>query len=409
MNLATPSPSRGVVARLAAAVVLCAGLSSAQSTFTVPGTHATIQAAVDAASGPTEVYVLGGVHDAFVVSSKSDLTLIGQGTPIVSSASGDAISIASSTRVSLSGFLVSQPSGAGIVVSVSQDVVLEKCETVQTGDAGLVVADTSGLLVTKCTLSASGGHGVLMTGSASSGVIERCKILGTGANRDGVRIDDARGVIVERNKIEGTAQHGIHLGTSMHCHVARNAVKAAGATAVRVDGDNHVVERNKLFDPGGRGVDVRGSGNVVTRNKVLRPGAHGIYVGGSALGNVFTRNAVVQAKLDAVRADVGGTTFLDNKINAPNRDGMLLGGLGLHTVQGNAIRQAGGDALVIAAGATNSMIVGNKIAKSDRGLVVEGDDTLVSDTKSVGNTTFDLVDDASGTTVIGCTFELVGP
>lgn len=404
----SPSP-RGLLARLAAAVLSCASLGAAQEVFVVPGTHSSIQDAVNAASGPTEVFVLGGVHNAFTISDKSDLTVIGQAQPIISGAPGDAIAITGGADVTVSGFLISQPGDAAVSVSGTTRATIERCEAVQTSGSGIEVDDAPAVVISRCTLTASGDDAILLTGTDTSGRVERNDILGTSGVGDGIRVDDARGVTIERNRVEGTAQHGIFLGTAIHCRVERNVVKAPVATGVRVDGDNHYVVRTTVSDPGNRGIDLRGSGNVVQLNKLIRPGSFGLYVGDGAIGNVLMRNTVSQGQLDGMRIDMGGTVLIGNRVKSPTRHGIILAGLGLHVVERNSVSGAGNDALIVLPGATNSMLLTNKFSKNGRGLVVQGDDTLVTNTRSLGNEVYDFSDSASGTTLISNKFVLIAP
>ena len=188
-----------------------------------------------------------------------------------------------------------------------------------------------------------------------------------------------------------------------------NRIKATAGNGIRVDGANNLVEKSKISDTGNRGVDLRGSGNVVTKNRVTNPSGIGLYVSETGIGNVFSRNTVIGGALDGARADIGGTTFLRNKIVGPGRHGIVLDGLGLHLVEGNSVTKAGEDALFVFDGTTNSMLIANKLSKSQRGLVLFGDDTLVSRAKASGNLLFDLVDNAEGTTVLESNFSLVSP
>ncbi len=379
--------------------------AAAQLTYVVPGTHDTIQDAVDAtAESPVIIMVVGGVHDAVALSDVTDVSIIGQGSPIILGAVGDAISLTNCTDVSVSGMLVTQPTGDGISVTDSVGTVIEKCATTLTGGAGLRVHDSPDLIVQRCEFIASGTDGMAIDGSETYGLIARNDVLGTGGITDGIVVDDARGITFDRNTVRAATRHGINLRTASHCRLVGNRVDIALVSGIRVDGNNNLVEKSRITDAGNRGIDVRGTGNVVTRNRIDNATSFGIYVDALALGNAFTFNAVIGGLLDGIRVDASGTTLTGNNVVGVARNGIVLAGVGLHIVERNAVSKALGDAMVITDGTSNSMLIANKVSKCDRGLVVSGDDTFISRMKGSGNLKQDFVDAADGTTVMASKF-----
>jgi nitrous oxidase accessory protein len=329
---------RSVVALLALAL---APAAAGAATLTVPGDHATIQAAVDA-SQPGDVIQIarGSYSEAVLVTGKQDLTLQGKGKPTLGGAGATPLSIENSSGVTVTGLVVAGSPDHAILIAGSSDVTVSRC-TLRSAENGIRTHSSSRLLIEKNRIEGVGSDGVDFDNSDGAfastvdSVVSKNRIEGAGdeaieiegsghrveknrvtqSGEDGINTDaDSTGVMLDKNRID-RAGRGIRLEGTGHT-VTNNRIRAPGEEGISVRGADHRVERNRISAPSDDGIDVEASGNVITANRIKNPNDDGFEIGDekeNSVDNLFESNKVKGARHFGFRVRDGGNTFRRNK------------------------------------------------------------------------------------------------
>ncbi len=217
------------------ALLVAATLAGAQ-TLTVPGSHPTIQSAINAASPGNLIQVMPGTY-------AEDLDLMGKSLVLVSTGGAAQTTILGS--------------GTGRVVNLSgcDSLTVFAGFTVSGGQGGILITGTSAPLVSQCRITGNhsvgleGGGGILIEaagGAISAPVVLDCEIDGNTSNNagGGIQVDvrdttSACNLILNRNHIHDNLAIGAN-GSSAGCAVG------GGPCATSGGGGLHLFSRTGL-------------------------------------------------------------------------------------------------------------------------------------------------------------------
>ncbi len=324
-------------------LVLCCARAEAAK-IKVPGDHATIQAAVNAASAGDVVEISQGVyHENVLIDGELDLTIRAKsGHKVTIDAAGLAPTAAlkirnGSDNVLVKGLRIANSVTEGISVQFSDDVRITNCKLQNLGTDGIGVLDSTGVLIDKCTIDGAGDQGIEVDGEGCR--VRKCRIENATAN--GIRLVGS-GNTIENNRLETTGTCGIRLGNdSSGCAlslVAGNRVEDAGFYALfcSLDADSctlldntvrdsyallivttgstaHYVARNRGEKLDVRGMLYAGQDCILEKNVVVAPVWEGVQVGNTAGAGFFHKNTVKKAGSDGFIVFGGGHVFMANK------------------------------------------------------------------------------------------------
>ena len=346
--------------------LLCLAALSAPSsaaTLRVPSDYPTIQGAVDAAAPGDVVLVSAGTYAPFLIASKNDITVRGDGRAVILAAGSES----------------------GIGVGLALGIRLEKL-TVRNADE----------------------HGIsVFLGEVS---VTRCKIEGAG--RNGILLITAAGSRLHNNRIQDTGEDGIHV-RSGNVTLTKNRITRTGGSGAVVLGDGCTLTQNEVSVCGAYGLQVGEvsqivTGSLVQKNQVSRARDGGIMLLGgghsnSVLGNQVSRLdhtalfiGVPATWLDRNRATrVGRGIYISqwdcvvtkNLIKRASDDGLCLFDFAVRTqVERNRIRKSGSDGIEVFS-ADNRFV---------RNLALQSGDYDLNDHLGAGSNTY--IDNTFGST-----------
>lgn len=218
-------------------------------------------------------------------------------------------------------------------------VTIDNLAITHTSGHGVWIEHTRPFRLTQCSFSDIHGHAVRVVG-ADEGSVEQCRIEGvdgtgiwaTGGNV--ATLTSSKAVIaqnrisqVNRWKGAGGLGNGIYVsgvGLSVANNTITDSVELPWTMGIRVGGNNHVVERNRLShvsygDAGALyvgGRDLTARGNIVRFN-VVEDCASGVYLDDRASGNTVTGNIITRAKATGIMIGGGqGNTVTKNVISS---------------------------------------------------------------------------------------------
>jgi nitrous oxidase accessory protein NosD len=139
------------------ALLLGAGVVHAE-TLVVPGDHATIQAAVDAAGPGDTIIVKKGVHPGpVVVQGKTDLTIKGKGKAVLDGQStGVALTIRDCVDVTVTKITITNAGAEAVLVDGGDDVGIWKVKVLNPGTCGVLVQGSKRAWVETCVIEEPG-------------------------------------------------------------------------------------------------------------------------------------------------------------------------------------------------------------------------------------------------------------
>ncbi len=329
-------------------LVLCCARAEAAK-IKVPGDHATIQAAVNAASAGDVIEISQGTYaENVLIDDELDLTIRAKGGHKVTiDAAGLAPTAAlkirnSSTNVLVKGLTVVNSIAEGIAVQSSQNITIANCKLKNSGTDGIGVLDSTGVLIDKCSIDGAGDQGIEVDG-------EGCRVRKSHV-RDaivGIRVT-GEGNTIEDSSIEKTFSHGIRLGNGgSGCTlslVMNNKVESTDDYAFYCspDADYCSILDNDVRDSyGGLLVTTASSAHFVAGNTFEKLDQRGISYAGSLC--TLEKNVVVQSGYQGIRlSDLSGVAFLHkNIVKKSSEDGLYVQSSG-HVIMENKVSGSGG-------------------------------------------------------------------
>jgi parallel beta-helix repeat protein len=311
-------------------------------TLKVPGDHATIQAAVDAANDGDTISIKRGTYPENVVidgtrAGENNLTIRGAGKPTINPGGvGIGLQIVNATGITVTGIQVTAAGDDGINVLDSTNITLSKITCSDNGDSGVEIGGSDNVTVEKGKFDDNGDDGVHF--SSDSGAyptnctVEKCKMSGGASgisgggsghrlikntmketNADSVSSDeDSSGWMLDRNKVISSRDDGYDLHGSNHT-CTRNVSKKVADDGLEIDGTGHSVTGDRHIKPSDDGVNLssNASGVTVTGVKVTGAGEDSFDIDGS--GHVLDGCVSIRCKDNGFQNEDPGNTFRNCK------------------------------------------------------------------------------------------------
>jgi hypothetical protein len=289
----------------------------------VPADHATISAAISAASSGDTIRVSPGTYAESVVVNKR-LTIIGNDTTVViTPPAGNGISLAADSIV-LRTVKVFQSPGSGLTSSGRKGVVLQGVVSRGNTGSGAIFTNTQGLMIVGGSFSGnldeglniSGGRGVTLTDVAASG-------NGTAGDGSGINLAGvAERSVVTNATVRFNRRHGISISNgSVNVTISGGNFGRNGTSRTTNGGGIVVNAETATVD------SVTVTGNVVADSNATA----GVWVTGAGGGFVASRLSIGQAGVTRFRGNGAAGVLLYGAI-----DGAVVSGLFVRNATANA-------------------------------------------------------------------------
>ncbi len=348
------------------------------ATLTVPGDHATIQEAVDAAGNGDVIQVKGKHSGAILIDGKGDLTIRGsRGAKLDFGETANPLQLVDSGVVVIEGLSVRGGTATTLLVMTSAGFRVENCKfSKSTSSIAVGVRGTPNAIVRGCTFKKAVlpiSYGSLVIGDSTGAVIENNKIIK--ATAGGVAAQ-TNGAIVRNNTFVKCLGTSIDISTfasadrsSMNT-VSGNTVKKPALIGIRVFGSDHTIENNKVTGANLAAIFVVGDGHTTRGNTVKKTTQEGMVFDGD--GHLVENNSVTKAGDDAIAARGTNSTYRNNNIKAPKDDGLEVPITGTgNTFEGNTILKAKSNGVELQG--SNNTFTNNKATKSkEQDLFLDG-------------------------------------
>lgn len=355
------------------ALALALAAPAAADKIHVPGDQPTVNAALAVANPGDTIQLAKGSHAGFTVSGKSDLRIRGAGKSVVDGSGDEAILVSGSQEIVIERLTIDNPGADGIVVSDSEDITIQKCRFEDVDGSGIRGLDAERVVVRKSTILAR-GNGIDLDRAGGTPSVDwlitrnRFEVNGNGVLLDG------DGHVVEKNRFalqDGFAVDTLQGATS--ARVSKNRFDDPH-NAIRLLGTGHLAEKNNVKRASFAGIRVGGSDCVVEENKIRNTVDHGIIIRGD--DNQFLKNKI---------SKTGGSGIV---LDPESEDPPPLGG---NTLEKNRIRKATLAGIYIDANVAGNTLTGNNAKGSGTfdllSEVPEGDNTF--DSNKFGTIEFD--------------------
>jgi hypothetical protein len=390
---------------LAAALLMLSAWPAAAvhaQTLAVPGDHATIQAAVDAATPGTTITVGAGHWLESVVVATPGLTLVGQGALIDPEYNGPGFDIRAA-GVTIRSFQI-----ANAYTGILAEPVAEPFGGLTLSDNTITSCQAEGvrLLVTSALLR---GNDVVEAGQAGIEIegLESATDIVLLSNRvdhclEGIKIE-AASCTLRKNRVTSTTSNGMEIeldatGVS-EPPVARlvgNLVQHSGGEGydgngmvVELEGVDAVVAGNRVLDNGDTGLEleagpgdwVRVEGNTIRGNMY---GGMSLWMDGTV-----ARNKVLENRYEGLW--VGGpagtqVTVEQNRVMGNRGEGLVLTGQGTVVAQDNRVHQNTHNGIEAKSSQMAAVLTGNRVTDNGhQGITNNSLGAVITDNTCNGN------------------------
>ena len=205
------------------------------ATLKVPGSYATIQAAIDAASAGDTIKISKGRYTENIVVNKS-LTIRGKKykTRIQAANAGSPVVTVAADNVVLKQF-DTHGGSFGVTASNVSSLKLQSLRVQNAQADGVFLRNVNNATLLKCRVYNNAGNGVLLEANdpAAGNTIQKCRIYENSGY--GISLQQSSGTLVESSRIYNNNDIGINGGDSVHnLRIRKNRV--LGTCCVR----NHV-------------------------------------------------------------------------------------------------------------------------------------------------------------------------
>ena len=313
---------------LALALVAAAPAIAVADQLHVPNQHATLQAAVTAAS-PGDVILLkegtyAGGDGVATLSAKHDLIVRGLGDVVIDAAGANVgIEIVNSLGVRVEGLRIRNAAVHGIEVVGSRGVLIDECEVRQSGAAGIDVTTSASVVVRECDVRKTGDTCISLDAEAS--VIAECKVKS--ANGTGLALL-GRGSTAIDNVVLDFKNTGILLAGTGNRAIA-NDVKTNTQQGMVVEGSDHLIEGNTLRAV----IYVKADDSVLRDNEIKGSASGGMVLSASASGNSIVENRVSKATLHGFYIWGDDNTLIGNVTKKSGQYGLQFGSVATGNVR----------------------------------------------------------------------------
>ncbi|MBI4880721.1 MAG: right-handed parallel beta-helix repeat-containing protein [Planctomycetes bacterium] len=320
-------------------VVACLAAPAEGGKLKVPGDHATIQAAVNAAVAGDVVEVSKGTYfENVTITAKSGITLRakkGDTVTIDAGGSGMPLKIQLSNYVTVQGLRLRHTGDSlGLMIDTGAFINVTKCTVDDVAGTG-ISAEGSGIVIDDCTVKNTGGAGIFL--EASNSVIRDCT----------ARNSAAQGIVVygSVNTIEGNSIADVSVGVLLggaescaSCLVVDNRVEdatdgiflngnAAGNSVLdntiedaKFDGvelqtgaENNIISGNTIRSVGENGLECDSAYCIYSKNSIKSPTGGGVVIEANADSCQFHKNTVISAGGDGFHVDGSLNSLLENQ------------------------------------------------------------------------------------------------
>ena len=314
------------------------------ATLKVPGSYATIQGAINAASAGDTIKISKGRFTENIVVNKS-LTIRGKkyktriqaangGSPVVTVAADNVVLKQFDTRGGSFGVTASNVSvlkmqslriqnaqADGVFLRNVNNATLIKCRVYSNGGNGVLLEANdagAGNAIQKCRIYKNSGNGITLEQSSGT-LVESSRVYDNG--RIGISGGDAvRSLRIRKNRVWGHAVYGIMFGYESGGHVAESNVCSKNGIGLFLAGSAGVARRN-VCDKNEIGFSLGTSAWTVEGNKARKNTSHGFEVDDfEGSDNILKKNQ---------STDNGGSGF---RISSGQSEGLYKDNL----AQGNA-------------------------------------------------------------------------
>lgn len=234
------------------------------STLYVPNNYPTIQQAIDNANAGDKIIVNAGTYNENVVINKQ-LTLTGQGNPVIDAKNSGSVVLISADGVTLEGFTIKN-SGYNF------------------GDAGVRMTSSNNV-VKNCDISNS-NSGIYLHYSSRDNSITGNDITG---NYVAIYLFASSNNVIKNNDLNDNECEGIYFSSASKATVEGNNINNNGYHGIISDQSSTVTVKNNVMDGNGQdGVFLYGSNSfTLTGNTISNNDRYGIYVSFSSYNEVY--------------------------------------------------------------------------------------------------------------------------
>ncbi|MBI4881610.1 MAG: right-handed parallel beta-helix repeat-containing protein [Planctomycetes bacterium] len=303
------------------AMLTCANAEAGK--IKVPGDHATIQAAVNAAAAGDVIEISQGVyHENVLIDGALDLTIRAK--------SGHKVTIDAAGLGPTAALKIRNSGAEGISVQFSDQITIAKCKLENLGTDGIGIADSTGVLIDKCSIDGAGDQGIEIDGDGCR--VRKCCIENAAVN--GIRVL-GNGNTIEGNRTKKAGECGIRLGNAsdgctlclvsgnrvekadfyaLYCSVLDNDVRdSLGGLLVANGSVGHTIARNKFEKLGQRGIQYGGGACVLEKNVVIRAGYEEILLANISTSTLVRKNTLKKSTDDGLLVQSGGHVIMENR------------------------------------------------------------------------------------------------
>ena len=299
----------------------------------VPADYSTIQAAVTAASPGDVVLVKQGTYEPFWFTTKTNVTVRGQGKVVIDASSGTTggtgIQIQTSTSCLIENLTIKNASEMGIWIQSSYAIEIRQCRIEDVLQHGIVGSGNSRTHLVKNTIRRVGGHGITLVGNYGAVIRNSVsRTTGFGINVQGSAYS------IHKNTIRDTQDEGIRVGyrttASNNVSLTDNTIERALDVGIHLlgSGSSNQISGNRVNRPNGIGImiEASGGGHVVDDNHVARSTGAGLRI--DALLCLVTRNSVKRSSEDGlfVYNDADWCTITGNQVSKSALNGIIVFG-----------------------------------------------------------------------------------
>lgn len=269
------------------------------------------------------------------------------------------------------------------------------CDVLGIDDAGGIEIEGDGTLISKCQVAVVADDGVRVIGSDTT--LEGCEIMAT---REAGAYLEGPGARVLKNTIRCTINTGLEV-YSDDAIVSGNSISQVvdDSDGLYLEGTNVLIEKNKVFDVPDTPIELTVFDSVITRNDISDYGGEsdgGIDLEGD--DNLLEANKLTAGDATGLRIQGSGNDLVRNGIRGMTDNGILIEGKGSsgNLLERNTVSDCAGDG--IENGGVGTRIAGNKLKKNQQDLSNRTSDgaTLIDEGgnkySSGGTTTEPIVD-----------------
>lgn len=313
--------------------ILMAMVPSWAAVLTVPDTHPTIQAAIDAASEGDKVNVKAGVYREHLYF-KNGIDLAGEGQDKVvvkdSTVGGPLLRIEDCTAGTVSEIAFEfeaqkQTNGEEpSIVSVCDSAIeLHSCLFKNGVESGLEISGTSCATVSECTIAHCDSTGILVIGTGCKATLLKNSVIDNGAV--GICVFDHAGAVITENRCKGNRLSGIRVASGASACVSRNTCDS-GQEGIYFDKSaTGEVEGNSCSNNSNAGVFLTQSSNVTVRGNRTEGNTFGINANTRKTNAIIAANICCKNKDSGISIQAGAECRVEDNVCEENgRHGIVI-------------------------------------------------------------------------------------